>query len=284
MKIEFTFFNKFVFYASYIYYKAASFVEVKSPRFNFFFFELLYSVNKILRIPVKINKLFSISYVETKFGKFHIRPGTEDIICASPAFERNDLNRLISLIGKKANEKKRILFLDIGADFGSYSLTLGLWFKNYKNFDIFAFEPTDISFELLMRNIRENKLEKKIRTFNIALAEKNDNFKIYYDNERPGSSSIKTKKGKGIVVKGKTMDSLGIRYNSYDAIFVKIDVEGFEDNVIKGSKKLLETEAELYLFIEDFKNTRFIKHLSQNIIFDTKITPYNSWWRNKADI
>lgn len=280
MKIKFTYLNKISFYVSYLYYKTLVCIEVKKPKFSFMFFEIADLINKIFKAPFYIYPFFKISYVETRFGKFLIRKMTEDVVCVSSAFERKDLNYLLKLIKNSIKLKKRILFLDIGADFGTYSITLGNIFRKYKYLDIIAFEPTSASYKLLNTNIKKNKLENKIKTFNIALTNNPGKYKIYYNEKRPGSSSIKEKKGKEMIIKGKTLDSLKINFKLYDLIIAKIDVEGYEENVIRGAGSLFINNSNVHLFIEDFKNQRFIKYLPKKIIFDKKITPYNSWWKS----
>lgn len=185
-----TLIGKVRFYSNYFLVKFFLLpFEVKSPRFKFYINELTYSLGKLLPYISKYKLPFSISKVTTKYGGFSIRPNTLDQICASPAFEREDVNFLLNKIQELVDEEKRILFLDIGADFGTYSITVGNRFKNYDKLKIVAFEPTKSSYTMLLENIKINNIKNIVPSlvsfetnldslpgFNLS-----DNFNFYDD-------------------------------------------------------------------------------------------------------
>lgn len=153
-------FNKFIFYLSYFYYKMIIPFEIKKPKFKFFIYEIIYSFKKLFNYFDMFRYPFNDNNIITKYGKYKIRPKTTDAITISPAYERLDLNFTINLI--KNNISKNILFFDIGANIGGYSISIGNIFKNKKNLDIFSFEPIEENYKLLIDNIKLNQLEHKI--------------------------------------------------------------------------------------------------------------------------
>lgn len=275
--------NKFLFYLSYPIYKFIySWVEVKNHKLKLFAIEFFYSFGKFY-IPLEgLSYKIKIDYLETIFGKFYLRPGTMDIICASPAFERRDINYLIDLLAGLKKKHKKILFIDAGADFGYYSVVVGNYLKGYNKFSIYSFEPVSDSFLLLKKNIVINKLASKTTLCNYALLDKNKNVTMKIDKLRPGDNMIvKTSQKKDkIKVRAQTLDSLSLYRKDFDVVIVKIDVQGVETELIKGALNTLRNIEEAHLLVEDFYETKIIDFLkSQKFKMVDKITTYNSWWR-----
>ena len=73
----------------------------------------------------------------------------------------------------KFNLKEKIIFWDVGANIGLYSLYAGI---KHKNIDIVSFEPSSSNLRVLSRNISLNKLQDKIKIFQIALTNKENKF------------------------------------------------------------------------------------------------------------
>ena len=135
------------------------------------------------------------------------------------------------------NTRRSNIFIDIGAHIGFYSILTSDYFKQ-----IYSYEPNFRNYQKLQENIKQNKLEKKIRTFNYGLGEKKQEIKGISKNkggliQTSGFSiSEKNKTGEDVLVlKGDNVVKL---VNEY--ITIKIDVEGFEYNVLKGLKKTLK--------------------------------------------
>lgn len=163
-------------------------------------------------------------------------------------------NRIINYL-KKFNID---YFIDVGAhkgEFLSYILTL-----NHKK--IFCFEPQKNVFKILYKNFKYNK---KVKLFNLALADKNSNLTFYVNKLTSTSSFFKSKntfflKLKNFILNSKDshIDKYSIKTRKLDDIFVfkkisniflKIDVEGFELNVLKGGNRLLSKKVR-YVLVE----------------------------------
>jgi len=248
MQFKFGLKEKILFYLDYFFRKVFSiWIEVKKPKFKMFLYEMIYSIKKIFNYESMYLSPFADDMVETIFGKFKIRPYTVDMSNASPAFERRDISALLKILEELVRQNKKILFLDIGADIGTFTVTIGNRFKDYKDLRIISFEPSP-SFELLKENILINSLKDKVVPFNFALGENEGTMEIIFNPSVPGSSGkgIKTENSQIITVPVKTLDSV-VEPDSLDAIIIKMDVEGMEEEILKGAKRLLEREREKFI-------------------------------------
>ncbi len=149
-------------------------------------------------------------------------------------------------------------FVDVGAHKGEF-LSYLLKLKHKK---IYVFEPQKKIFKILSKNFKENK---KIKFFNVALGDKNLE-KTFYINKLSLTSTFSVSKKTSFskiknfllnsknsyiqkyLIKTKKLDDIIIN-KGINNLFLKIDVEGFELNVLKGAKKLLTTKVK-YILVE----------------------------------
>ena len=134
------------------------------------------------------------------------------------------------------NSKKSNILIDIGAHIGFYSILTSEYFKQ-----VYSFEPNFRNYQKLLKNIKQNKLERKIRTFNYGLGEKQQKIKGISASkgeliQTSGFSISKNNKtGEDVlIIKGDDT----IKLVNKD-ITIKIDVEGYEYNVLKGLEATL---------------------------------------------
>lgn len=276
-----------------LYFTAKVFLiwkEVKTPKLTLFLYEMMYSLHKFIDPVSTLISPFKTDRVDTVFGNFVIRPHTDDMFVASPAYERNDLDYILSLADKLAKRKKSIVFIDIGAHFGKYTVALGNRLKTYKKFRIFAFEPSNSSYALLKKNISLNRLDKKVTVFKIALLDQdNKKLKLLVNPSNPTQTNLyKSKYNPRFTdfknfepMVSKTLDTvLKSKLKNADAIIIKIDVEGSEYLILKGTRKILASAKELYIMGEDQVNSEYAELLgSMHAECIGKFTPYNCWWR-----
>ena len=152
-------------------------------------------------------------------------------------------------------------FIDVGAhkgEFLSYILSI-----NYKK--IYCFEPQKKIFKMLYKNFKN---KKNIQLFNLGLAHKNSKI-IFYENKLTSTSTFSRSKNttfskvKNLILNSnnsyidkypinvKTLDEIFINKKIFN-IFLKIDVEGFELNVLKGAKKTLSKKVKFILIERHF--------------------------------
>lgn len=132
------------------------------------------------------------------------------------------------------------VWLDIGAHVGNHTI----FFSNYCNADeVWAYEPTAATFEVLRENVLNN-FTNTVRLFNCAVGAKEGKCRLK-EVDRPGQNSVTYQKGN---VPMEIVGDIAAR-----VALVKIDVEGFEFEVIKGAMPMLERDLP-ELFIETFED------------------------------
>ena len=132
---------------------------------------------------------------------------------------------------------------DIGANIGNHTVYFA---KHCVPRIIYAFEPVKETFEYLMDNVRLNHFEDTVNAMNVALGAKAFRGDVKVTDESNCGANQIHEDGNGEVT-GITLDSLGI--GKVD--FFKIDVEGFEYNVIMGGYETLR-KSDATIFIEIF--------------------------------
>lgn len=146
-------------------------------------------------------------------------------------------------------QKKKIENLyDIGANIGTICIPA---VKRNLIKKAFAVEPEINNYKLLKANIILNDLEKKIKTFNFALSDKeNTNCKMEISEENAGDHRIldKTKFNFHEEEKREIVD---VETKKFDSIFndlssgkdlVWIDTQGHEANVLLGAQNLIKNK------------------------------------------
>ena len=135
-------------------------------------------------------------------------------------------------------------FLDIGAHLGFYSLPLSGRFDK-----CIAFEPSDFQFELLTKNIELNNI-KNVIPLKLGLGATEEE-KVFYVTGNSGGTNtlLKNKFSESPMstykIQVRALDSFG--YSNVNLI--KIDVEGWEVEVLKGSLETIHKSSP-YILIE----------------------------------
>ncbi len=166
--------------------------------------------------------------------------------------------------------------IDIGAN-------IGLWAKDLSNFfdKTICFEPNKNCIDCLKKNINLDKSE----VFNVALGDKKSELNLITPTYSGGSSFInKTKIGinddgstiyglfNSEVPKQRVLVKKLDEYNLTEIDFIKIDVQGFEFEVLKGAKETLVQNNPIICIEEDENNTelsetlKFLNKLNYHVI------------------
>ncbi len=149
-------------------------------------------------------------------------------------FDFFKLTAAMSKLGLKSGE----LLIDVGANVGSISIPA----VSRKLFArAITFEPDPKNFEVLQSNIILNKLSREIEASPLALGARDAIIKLLHNYENPGASRIITEPSApstSHTVQVIMLDEFLMKMPSPTMIFM--DVEGYEVNVLEGSKKTIE--------------------------------------------
>ena len=178
--------------------------------------------------------------------------------------------------------------LDIGANIGNYSKLLIEETNSY----IFAFEPLDGAYDNLNKLVIEHP--NRIEAFKLALGDKNVEKNINFTDEKSEKATFlddisklsfyEGASNKKKLVNVVTLDEFMEQKNLFDKEIdlIKIDTEGYELEVLKGSKRLIEINKPKYIQLEFnihqlFKNHtmyEFSKYLKKYELF--QILPFGN--------
>ena len=267
----------------------------------FFFLKLL---DKIFNI--RLSYVFKDVILENSYEFLHIKK--KKIFFFIPnTFTKYRLNTFfikepdtINWI-KKFEKNKKIVFWDIGANIGNYSIFSVAHNNKVK---VFAFEPSLSNLKVLGRNISINNFEKKISIIQLPLNntenkldlmqessfEEGGSFNTFGVNYNSDSFSDKKTKLKKLISKNKykvfgtSLDNLVKNKVIEIPDYIKIDVDGIEHLVLEGAKNLLRSKKIKSILIElypDFKeqysicnkilkyhNFKLVSKLGYNYIFE----------------
>lgn len=134
----------------------------------------------------------------------------------------------------KSDERKDAVFFDIGANIGSYSVSLIDICSEIVAFEPHPYTANRCKMNFLLNNISETNVKR------LALSNKTG---LIHFSDYGGSSTINhiVEDGSGIEVEVSTLDKFVVDYNySKDRTYIlKVDVEGFEKEVFEGAKEFL---------------------------------------------
>jgi FkbM family methyltransferase len=165
------------------------------------------------------------------------------------------------------------LFFDIGSNYGFYSYLMHSYFEHLK---CFAFEPNPNTFAKIEKIIEYNNLDR-MKCFQIGLGDKNYMLDLHPGIEDSGHSTFLEHpefkmKTVGEEVQIKPFDewridhAIGIPIKP--AWIAKIDVEGFELNVLKGMEESLRSKAFIILSVEILAHTLLLNNNKPEDIYN----------------
>lgn len=154
--------------------------------------------------------------------------------------------KTISLIRPLLNNDD--LFFDVGANIGAITLPIG----KFTNAEVHAFEPSRLSYEFLEKNVRDNNLPN-ITTNRVAVHSLDGKqFSFYEAEEKYGNSSLSSiyNQQTEYKVDSITLDAYCKRNSITEIKVLKVDVQGYELDVLKGADALLKSKAIKYIIFE----------------------------------
>jgi FkbM family methyltransferase len=226
-------------------------------------------VNKIYQKIMNTNLVkkqeFPVFFKNIKLC-INIKDPIDKMVFYKNQYEEEQINFLVEWIKKN----KPNVFIDVGANFGIYSLRISKLFPKLK---IIAFEPVVTTFNKFKKHIKINNLEKKIKTYNVGLSNDAGNKKMIalkrkgYAQSGGASFNIPKRKftDEDVFQYCKTIIGDKILKFKNKKIILKIDVERYENNVLLGIKNLLNNNnILLQIEILDDNFTKINKLLLDN--------------------
>jgi len=131
--------------------------------------------------------------------------------------------------------------LDIGANDGVFSLTAAV----NQHIRCFAFEPAPSNYDILQRNIALNNLEDRVKTFQLALADKKGTavLKVPSSGDEDGfaclGNPLRFNDWVEFEVTVSTVDDFVRDHGIENVDLIKIDTEGCELFVLKGAERVI---------------------------------------------
>ena len=230
----------------------------------FFFFKFLSFIVLILKKIFNTYQFFPLihDYIESKqYYQKIICDKKINFFCPSKqAFRRvqslyekepETLNWIDSF---QPRNSENIVFWDIGANIGLYSIYASIKFKDI---EIISFEPSTSNTRILSRNISINNLESKVSIFPLALSDK-ENIISYFKETRFSEGGSISNFNSNIDYRGEivTENEIKNKYNLFGTNidnlilnrvikipnYIKIDVDGTEHLILKGAENLLKSK------------------------------------------
>ncbi len=152
---------------------------------------------------------------------------------------------IIDFVKSQIRRPLPVIF-DIGSNRGDYASAVITSFGS-ENIHLYCFEPSKTAYELL-----NTKLSKRsdVRLYNFGFGDKTETVKLYSCLEGAGSASVNNApyhhKDHNLVIEEialTTLDEFCDTHHLQKIHFMKMDVEGYEMNILSGGSKLINSAA-----------------------------------------
>jgi len=142
----------------------------------------------------------------------------------------------LSILDRFLNEGD--VFVDVGAYVGFFSLYAS--YKVGNSGEVISFEPNPESYKVLMENLKINGINN-VRAFNFALGSKEYFAELTMPyGKTPSESTLMDEKGKKFKVRVVRFDDIIDKLGIEKVSMIKIDVEGWENEVLGGMTETIK--------------------------------------------
>jgi len=163
----------------------------------------------------------------------------------------NSNSHILNLLNSKMEAKS--VFLDIGANVGLIGVNIA---KSNEKCNVYAFEPYPDTFIRAAATIALNELNN-MEIFQLALGDSEGEISFNFPYGHSGGASALPIQADSVLGKPK-YDTIKVRCTTLDSFveerkiphvdLMKIDVEGYEPNVLRGAKKVIARDAPSFLY------------------------------------
>ncbi|MBX5151154.1 FkbM family methyltransferase [Rhizobium lentis] len=163
-------------------------------------------------------------------------------------FERDAVDRLIAILRERGLLRKDATLLEIGGNIGTQTVYFALSGTYTK---IVSVEPDPRNFPLLELNIRQNRLEEKIRLVNCAAGEHAGEIDFFLNLNNHGKSSAirQGSSDRKVTVPVKPVSEIlaGLSIDPAAIGLVWMDIEGYEPVACRSMQPLLSRRVPLHM-------------------------------------
>ncbi len=236
-----------------------SFFTTRTLSGGLFYFQRVYALIIVSNLVKRINLSFGQRLylwtterytkeviIKNHVGIFSVNTCNDSFIKSIPTYELEDQSWL-------AKSQHKDTFLDIGANIGFFTL---LAMNRYDYQCAVCFEPNPDTYKRLQKNIELNGLENKVTLIPKGAGAELGNITFYAEQVHTGGSSFYLKDGVNAdmhTVPITTIDNelSDLNIEPEKVSFIKIDVEGFELETLRGISNTLQAIThDSHIFVE----------------------------------
>ncbi len=204
----------------------------------------------------KLLRAITIRYLDLSHQEFrkkypnlvsHLFDYLSIMISVDGRYEKKELLALSRFLKTHQISTLNKTAIDVGAHIGNHSL----FFSNYFS-SVFSYEPNPDNFQLLSYNVRKQK--EKLNVFNYAIGDMDGEVVLALHKFNTAGVQILSKDEElgenfydKVTVKIKKLDS-AYNFSRKPVGLIKVDVEGFEVDVILGAKGMIKRDSPLIVF------------------------------------
>ena len=242
-------------------------MKEKTKLIAFLIFKIIKYSNSVLFFFFKRNFIFSLlKYLQGDTSKIKLSQSKELLINNTSETINWRVNRffanepeILDWIDSFKKNKGKIVFWDIGANIGLYSLYAA---KVHKKISVFSFEPSIKNLLSLLKNILINKLFNKINIINNPISNTSLVLENMFEKSLDEGAALnyfntnRDNEGKNHTNKisykllSLNIDELIERKSIEIPNYIKIDVDGNEHLILKGANKTLNNKKIKEIYIE----------------------------------
>jgi len=160
---------------------------------------------------------------------------TGNLYCGLHEFE--DMSFLLHFL------RDQDLFVDVGANIGSYTILA----SGQIGCRTIAFEPVPATFTRLKNNIAINHISDKVEALNVGIGSISTKIRFSIDQDSANHVLVENETSPSIEIAVETLDQL---LGQHFPALIKIDVEGYESEVLKGANNILSNPGLQAIIIE----------------------------------
>ena len=214
---------------------------------------LLSLINIFFR-KLTIEKIYA--YLYTNHHNIYVRIKSKQYSFWYRSVDFDDLNMMCRENLKFWESKSREIFsilslssntvFDIGSYTGVYALVAA---KSNRKLKVNAFEPNPDLFSALEKNLKLNRI-LNVKSEQMALDDQPGDAYLYLNHDihtSIGSLIQSSTAGKKVLVRKTTLDIYCENYSINSVDLIKIDVEGYETNVLQGGSSIIKKSSPIIL-------------------------------------